>query len=157
MSKINLLLLLCIGCLLQPLCSYAQPATVQFEQTDSLQKSAKRTVVVFIHTGWCNYCKAMQNTTFKDKNIIRQLNNNFYFIDFDAEEKRTVFFNGQKFTYQPTGNNTGIHQLAEQLATVNNKIFYPTLCFLNDRFEIIFQTTEYQSKAMLEKILAKLK
>ena len=156
MMKEKLLILLFVGCFQYPTFSFAQLKTVQFEQIDSLQKIEKKTVLIFIHTDWCKYCQAMKSTTFKDKQIIEQLNNNFYFIDFNAEEKRAVVFNKHTLKYKPTGQNTGIHQLAEQLATVDNKVSYPTLCFLNADFEITFQTTEFKNNSDLEILLTKL-
>lgn len=99
----------------------------------------------------------MQNTTFKNDSVITLLNNKFYFVDFDAEEKRSVKFNGHTFNYKPTGSNTGIHELAEQLATVDQKISYPTLCFLNSKYEIIFQYNQYLNTHDLLNILHRLK
>jgi thioredoxin-related protein len=153
MNKIKLLILLFVGGLLCPTFSFAQLQSFQFEQIDSLQNLEKKTVVIFIHTDWCKYCEAMKNTTLKDKKIIERLNKSFYFISFNAEEKRSILFNRKKFTHKPTGNNIGSHQLAEQLATVNNKIAYPTLCFLNADFEIIFQISNYISISNLKKLL----
>ncbi len=153
MKKNKLLILFFVGCILHPTLAFAQLKTFPFEQIDSLQKIEKRTVVIFIYTDWCKYCHTMKNTTLKDKKIVNQLNNNFYFIEFNAEEKRTVLFKGQSLKYKPTGNNNGIHQLAEQLAIVNNKIAYPTLCFLNADFEIIFQISDYISGSHLIKLL----
>jgi thioredoxin-related protein len=157
MIKIKIFLILFFGCFMHPTFSIAQLKIFQFEQIDSLQKVEKKTVVIFIHTDWCRYCQAMKATTFKDKTIIDKLNRNFYFIDFNAEDKRDIFFNGRTFEYKPTGQNVGVHQLAEQLATVDNKIAFPTLCFLNMAYEIIHQTTDYKNKFELEKLLTKLK
>ena len=70
--------------------SFSQINTYHFEQLDSLQKKQKRNIVVFIHTDWCKYCKAMQNTTFKNDKIIHILNSEFYFIELNAEEKRDI-------------------------------------------------------------------
>lgn len=129
--------------LLLPNISFSQIKIVHFEQIDSLQKIEKRNVVVFIHTDWCKYCQTMQNTTFKNDSIVHKLNNQFYFIDLNAEQKRDIVFNGHTFKYKPTGANTGIHELAEQLATVDNKVAYPTLCFLNPTNEIIFHFNQF--------------
>lgn len=137
--------------------SYAQIQTVQFEQIDSLQKIEKRNLVVFIHTDWCKYCNAMQNTTFINDSIIKLLNESFYFIDLNAEEKQDILFNGNTFKYKPTGTNTGIHELAEQLGTVDNQVSYPSLCFLNPNNEIIFQHNQFINSKDLNVLLIRLK
>jgi thioredoxin-related protein len=152
----KLFLVLLAGCFWYPAISFAQLKPVEPEQIDSLQKAEKRIVVIFIHTDWCKYCQAFKNTTLTDKNVTEQLNNKFYFISFNAEEKRVVNFNRQKFHYKPTGSNTGIHQFAEQLALVEDTISYPAFCFLNPAFEIIYQTTDFKSKSDFLDLLKKM-
>jgi thioredoxin-related protein len=147
----------CICVFLQAQSLFAQIKTVRFEQIDSLQKIEKRNVVVFIHTDWCKYCQTMQNTTFKNDSIIYKLNTQFYFIDLNAEQKENIVFNGRTFKYKPTGTNTGIHELAEQLATVDNQVAYPTLCFLNSNKEIIFQYYQFINSTDLSTLLTRLK
>jgi thioredoxin-related protein len=136
---------------------FAQLNMVSFEQIDSLQKIQKRKVVVFIHTDWCQFCHAMKNTTFKNEHIIKELNDNFYFIDFNAEEKRTILFNKATFKFKSTGNTSGIHELAIQLGTINKQLNYPALCVLNSENEIIFQDNNYINPKEFQLILEKLK
>ncbi len=151
-----LIIIVWVCILLKTQTSFAQPKTYQFEQLDSLQKIEKRNVVVFIHTEWCKYCQTMQNTTFKNEIIINSLNDKFYFIDLNAEDKRNIIFNNHTFKYIPTGTNTGTHELAEQLGTFEKKFSYPTLCFLNTDKEIIFQYPQYINHSDLIKILQRL-
>ncbi len=148
---------LLLGILLFSKQSFAQLKTYQVEQIDSLQKIEKRMVLVFISTDWCRYCQTMKNTTFKNDKIVDQINKRFYFVDLNGEEKRTVVFKNHFFKYKPTGHNTGTHELAEQLGTVEGNIAYPTLCFLNTDSEIIFQYPQYIEHTDLMAILARLK
>lgn len=149
--------LLFLACVLVPNISHAQLNTYQFEQLDSLQKVDQRTVAVFIHTDWCKYCKAMQHSSFKDKTIAELLDNHFYLIDLNAEEKRSIHFHGHTFRYKPTGNDTGVHELAEQLGTIEGKISFPSLCFLNAKNEIIYQQGGFMDAEALQKVLEQLK
>lgn len=136
--------------------SFAQVHSYEFEQLDSLQQVESKNVIVFLHTDWCQYCKAMQNTTFKNENIIRSLNTKFYFIKFDGEEKRKVTFKGHVFQYRPTGNGVGSHELALELASKNGQVTYPTICILNHDNEIIFQNSGFLNAKELKGILDKL-
>lgn len=122
---------------------FAQLKLYSFEQIDSLQAIQKKKTIVFIHTDWCQFCQAMKNTTFKDKAIIEDLNTNFYFVDFNAEEKQTILFNQHSFTFKSNGNNSGTHELAIALGTMNNQITYPVVCILNSENDIIFQYNNY--------------
>jgi len=128
-----------------------------FEEIGALQQIQNRKTIVFIHTDWCQFCQRMKQTTFKKPEIIEKLNSNFYFIAFNAEEKRDIRFNNQIFKYQPTGNNVGVHEMALQLGTMNNQIVYPVLCVLNEKNEIILQYNNYLSPSDFKVLLEKLK
>lgn len=140
-----------------PVDSYGQLNKYQFEQIDSLQNEERRPVVVFIHTDWCKYCQAMQNTTFKNKDIVSLLNKDFYLVELNAEEKNDIQFYGHTFRFKPTGNNTGVHELAEQLSTIDGTISFPSLCFLNAENEIIYQHGGFIDSDTLLKVLEQLK
>jgi thioredoxin-related protein len=145
-----------LGSLLLSEKSHAQLKTYQFEQIDSLQQVEKRIVLVFIHTDWCKYCQAMRKTTFKNKDVIKLINEKFYFIDLDAEQKKSISFKGKKFKYKPNGTNIGIHELATELGTIGKQINYPTLCVLNEKNEIVFQYGGFLTAKELLKLLGKL-
>lgn len=136
---------------------FSQLQNSTFEAIDSLQQIQKRKVIVFIHTDWCQFCQRMKSTTFKNQEIIQKLNSDFYFVDFNAEEKSDIKFNNYIFKYQPTGNKVGVHQLALQLGTINSQIVYPVLCVLNDKNEILFQYNNYLSPKDFKPLLEKLK
>lgn len=153
--KKKLLLLLFLFLAIPP--GFAQLKLVSFEQIDSLQNIQKKKVVVFIHTDWCQFCHAMKNTTFKNEKIIRELNDNFYFIDFNAGEKRTIVYNKATFKFKSTGINSGIHELAIQLGTIDKQLNYPVLCILNSENEIIFQDSNYIKPKEFRLILEELK
>lgn len=131
----------------------AQLKNYQFSQLDSLQKLEKRSVIIFIHTDWCNYCQMMKNTTFKNNLIIQELNNNYYFVDLNAEEKSVIQFGGHLYKFKPSGLNTGIHELAEKLATMNEMVSYPTICILNPNYEIVFQYNQFINSIDFSSIL----
>lgn len=135
---------------------FCQLKSRTFGEIDSLQQIQKRKIIVFIHTDWCQFCQRMKATTFKNQEIIEKLNTDFYFIDFNAEEKRNITFNNHTFKYQPSGNNVGVHELALELGKIKNQIAYPILCVLNDKNEIIFQYNIYMAlkdfKALLENL-----
>ena len=153
--KKNLYLLLLLCCVIPA--GFAQLLSVAFEEIDSLQRIEKRKTIVFIQTDWCQFCHAMKNTTFKNEEIIKELNTAFYFVNFNAEEKRTVVFNKTIFQFKPTGNNSGTHELAIALGTINKQLNFPVLCVLNSENEIIFQHSGYLKPKELKLILAKLK
>ena len=133
--------------------SFSQLKSYKFEQIDSLQNVQKRNIIVFIHTDWCKFCEAMKNTTFKNKEVIAKLNNNFYFIDLNAEQLEPIVFDNKKYRFRPSGNKTGVHELAISLGTINGLINYPTLCILNENYEILYRKSTFLSAKDLIKLL----
>jgi len=131
MNKILFIILL-----ISQLC-FSQLKTYTFEEVDTL--SVKKPMIVFLHTDWCKYCKAMENTTFKNQKVIEELNANYYFVSFNAESKQSIKYQNQIFNYKSTGKKTGIHELAEALGKYKHKVVYPTTTVLNVKNEIIFQ------------------
>ena len=133
--------------------SIAQLKTHTFEEAEKLVKENPKPIVVFVHTSWCNYCKMMENSTFKNPEIITILNSEFYFISLDAESKSAIHFNGHMFQFIPRGQNTGIHELATALATINSKVVYPTVAILKSDYSIVFQKHSFLSGKELLVIL----
>jgi len=136
---------------------FAQLKTQSFEEAEKLCKENPKPFVVFVHTSWCNYCKMMENSTFKNPKIIQLLNTDFYFISLDAESKEDIHFNNQVFQFKPKGQNTGIHELATELATIDSEVVYPTVTVLQTDFSVVFQKHSFLSSKELLAVLEKIK
>jgi thioredoxin-related protein len=137
--------------------SFAQLKTYSFEEAEKLSKENPKPFVIFIHTSWCKYCKMMGNSTFKNPEIIKILNTDFYFISLDAENKTAIHFNNHTFKFQPKGENTGIHELATELATIDFQVVYPTIVVLETDFSIVFQKHSFLKAKELLVVLEKMK
>ena len=121
-----------------------------FEEVEELHQQIPKPILIFLYTDWCKICFGMKKTTFKNQEVIKLLNNNFYFVKLNAEEKQDITFLGKIFTYKPTGINTGMHELAVELGTIKKTIIYPTTIILNTVFEIDAQLTGlYNARKMI--------
>lgn len=136
-----------------PYWAKSQSGPVSFEELEEVQANQPRPVVVLIMTSWCKYCHDMKNSMLKNKEIANLLSSKYYFVFLNAEERKDIVYQGQRFKFKPTGNKTGVHELAEQLGTINNMISYPSLCFLNAENEIIYQHEGYLNSKALSEIL----
>jgi len=136
---------------------FAQLKIYTFEEAEKLSKVNPKPFVVFIHTSWCNYCKMMENSTFKNPEIIHLLNSEFYFISLDAESKDDIHFNNRRFQFIPNGQNTGIHELATALATINSQVVYPTVTVLDIDYSIKLQKHSFLNAKELIAILQRTK
>lgn len=128
-----------------------QNKPVQFEELKALQATKPRPLVVLIRTDWCKYCHAMQNTMIKNPKVSQLLRNEFYTVFLNAEEKKNILFAGREFKFR-----NGVNELATELATVNGRVSYPTLCILNAKNEIIYQYDGFLSVQAFENTLKKI-
>ena len=131
----------------------AQVRSINFHELKSLQQKEQRLVMVLVGTEWCKYCNAMKNSILRDKNLKVPLTTSFYPVFLNAEDKNPIVFADRVFKYKPTGVNTGVHQLAEELATIQGQVSYPSLVFLNYKNEIVYQNAGFLDPAKLKTLL----
>ncbi len=119
------------------------------EVEEALEKE-KRKVFVDVYTDWCGWCKQMDKTTFKDKEIINYINKNFYPVKFNAEQKETITLDGNKYKFVKSGRR-GYNQLAADL--LKGRLSYPSIVFLNDDLSLIQPIPGYLKAEKMEAIL----
>jgi len=135
------------------LCISQELHPLSFEELEVQQSLEPRYTLVFLYTDWCKFCAAMKNTSFKDESVVELLNKRFYFVPFDGEGKDEVVFMGRNFKYNPTGTKTGVHQIAEQLGTIDGQLAYPATVLLDPQFQIVFRHNAYLDAEQLLEIL----
>jgi thioredoxin-related protein len=107
---------------------------MSFEEAVKRSQTEKRKIFIDVYTDWCGWCKVMDKNTFSDPHVARVLNESFYPVKLDAEQREDIQFNGHTFKFVPQGNK-GYHELAAAL--LNNQLSYPTVVFLTEDFKII--------------------
>ncbi len=120
-----------------------------FEEALKKSKTEKRPVFIDVYTDWCGWCKVMDKNTFSDPVVARLLNEKFYAVKFNGEQKEDVVFDGRTFKFVPSGRN-GYHQLAAAL--LNNQLSYPTVVFLDEEFKMIQPLPGYRQAPEFHKI-----
>jgi len=148
-----------IGALMVSISNYAQKTKVHlnsynFQEIEQLQKKAPKPVVIFLYTDWCKICFGMKKNTFQNPEVIQKLNEDYYLILFNGEEKENITFLGKTFSYQPSGNS-GMHELAKQLTISEKRTSYPTTIILNNNYEIDLLMDGYLNAKKLTSILNK--
>lgn len=127
--------------------------TVAIDQLAKLQQKETRPVLVIIGTEWCRYCSAME-ASLKRKEFVEILDDQYYFVKIDGEERKALKFNDRTFYYRPTGASTGVHDLAAYLATdEKGSLSFPTVCILNGKNEIVFRYNGFLKRGELYKLL----
>jgi thioredoxin-related protein len=116
-------------------------AWMTFAEAVEKSKTTKRPIFIDVFTDWCGWCKVMDKNTFSDPKVASLLNEKFYAVKFDAEQRADVVFNGTTYKFVESGRS-GYHQLAAAL--LNNKLSYPTVVFLDENFAMIGPVPGYR-------------
>lgn len=127
--------------------------TYDISELDSLVEQADRPIVIFIHAEWCTYCRNMEHTTFRNEDIKKLLMSKYHFVSFDGEDKRSLKFDGNMFTYKPHGNTSGTNELTQLLAEVDGELSYPTLVIMTPSRKIVERYNTFLSSEHLLEIL----
>ncbi len=71
----------------------------------------------------------MDASTFVDPVIVKMMNENFYAVKLDAEQKDTIWFQDNAFVNPNPEGRKSSHQMAQAL--LKGKMSYPSFVFLN--------------------------
>jgi thioredoxin-related protein len=121
-----------------------------WEQMQAAQQTQPRNVLVDVYTDWCGWCKKMDATTFSHPEIVKYVNENYYAVKFNAEQRTPVIFNGKEYRFVSQGNR-GYHELAAYI--MNNRMSYPTTVYLDERLNLLSPVPGYLEPAIFETIL----
>ena len=109
--------------------------TTKIEWTDfegAIDKNAKDKKLIFIdvYTGWCGWCKKMDQSTFVEPEVVEYMNKYFYAVKMDAESKDPIAFREVLYEYKMY-NGKGYNELAVNL--MGGKMSFPTFIILSKR------------------------
>ncbi len=104
------------------------------EQAVKANKTTQKKFFIDVYTDWCGWCKRMDATTFSDPAVAKYINENFYPVKFNAEQREDFVFNGQTFKWQAGGRN-GVNMFAYTL--LDGRLGFPSYVYLTPNFERI--------------------
>jgi len=123
---------------------------LSFEEAVEKSKKEPRKLLIDIYTDWCGWCKKMDRDAYANEVIAEYINENYYAVKFDAEQREDIEFDGHTFKFVAQGKR-GVHELAAALT--NNKLSYPTTVFMDEKFQIIQPIPGYMNAKSLEPII----
>ncbi|AZA53611.1 thioredoxin family protein [Chryseobacterium sp. G0201] len=132
----------------------SQIKTGTFSDLEILQKENPKPTIIHLYTDWCSVCKIESFQLNKSKDLVKMINDNFYFINFEAEKtKDKIQFQGKEFNYLPNGNS-GIHQLALALSKNKKQPVYPLWIILDSNQNLVYyHEGEFKPEMMKQKLL----
>jgi thioredoxin-related protein len=123
---------------------------LKIEDLEAAQAKEPRKVIIDLYTDWCHWCHKMDKNTFQNPGIAAYVNENFYAVRFNAEQKDTIVFKGQKFGFVAKGRK-GYNELAAALA--KGRLSYPTIVYLDLESNLIQAVPGYMDAAAFEKVI----
>lgn len=114
-------------------------------------KKEKRKIVLDVYTEWCKWCKQMENTTFQQPELAAYINENFYPVKLNAEQKEELEYRDKVYKFVRNGN-MGYHELAAEL--LRGRLSFPALIFLDEDLNVIQSFVGYKTPLQLEQIAA---
>ena len=113
---------------------------VNIEEAQRLGKEEPRKIFVDVYTDWCGWCKKMDRSTFADESVVDYVNENYYAVKLNAESSKKIKFNG--------------HEMTEAYLARSMRVSgYPTIVFIDEKFESIRPIPGYRTAAQFKKIL----
>ena len=100
-----------------------------WDEAIKANKVKPKKLFIDVYTDWCGWCKRMDATTFSDEKVVKYINDNFYAVKFNAEQKEDILYKGHTLKYQPNGRR-GFHGLAYSL--LDGKLGYPSYVYLDE-------------------------
>lgn len=123
---------------------------LSFEEAVAKSKEEPKKLLIDIYTDWCGWCKKMDKEAYSNAELVSYINENYYPVKFNAEQKDAIQFDGHTFKFVPQGRR-GVHELAAALT--NNKLSYPTTVFMDEEFRIIQSLPGYRDAKGMDPIL----
>ncbi len=131
---------------------------ISWEEAVALNKIEKKKIFIDIYTEWCKWCSKMDETTFGNPEISQYMNEHFYAVKFDAEQKEPIVFKDKTYKYVSVEEaNThdiaveGYHELAFEIT--KGRLSYPTFVFLNEDLEVIQPIPGFKKAEVFEMIM----
>lgn len=120
------------------------------EEAVALSEKNPKKIFMDVVTVWCGWCKKMDREVFSQKDIVDILNDDYYAVRLDAQQKEDITFLDETFEYQMYGQK-GFNRFAVEL--LKGKMGFPSLVFLDEEFKIIQSLEGYQQADRLTLIL----
>ncbi|MDX1666172.1 MAG: DUF255 domain-containing protein [Saprospiraceae bacterium] len=113
-----------------------------WEEAIAANKEEPKKLFIDVYTDWCGWCKKMDQTTFSDPKVAAYLNENFYPVKFNAEQRESIVYDGHELKYKQAGRR-GVHELAYSL--LNGRLSYPSYVYLDEERKRITISPGYKA------------
>jgi thioredoxin-related protein len=123
---------------------------ISFEQAVQLSQKQKKKILIDVYTDWCSWCKFMDRNTYTNEEVVNYINEHFYAVKFNAEQKEDITFKGKVYHFVKTSRN-GYHELAAEL--LKGQLGFPSTVFLDESQSVLQSIQGYKDPLSFEMII----
>ena len=124
---------------------------LSWEEAMERQEIEPKKIIVDVYTSWCGYCKKMDKNTFTDETVISSIQDGFYAVKFNAEQREDIEFSGNTFKFLQDAGRRGVHELA--VALLDSRMGYPSFVYFDEEMARIMISPGYkEAPAMLKEL-----
>lgn len=103
------------------------------EAEEVQKKNPNKPYFIDFYTNWCGWCKKMDQSTFKEEEVVKHINENYIPVKFNAETKEDVTFKGKVYKYVTASNGRGVNAFA--YFSLKGRLSYPSYAVINGEGE----------------------
>lgn len=103
---------------------------LDFETAIDRNAKNKKFIFIDIYTNWCTWCKKMDQSTFKNPDVIKYMDHYFYCVKINAESSEAIAYKEVLYELKNYGTKK-YNELAVNL--MSGKISFPSFIVLNKR------------------------
>lgn len=124
--------------------------SIQISEIESKLNQNPKNIIIELYTDWCGICAIQDKKIQKNDELVSLLENEFYYVKFNAESTESFVLNGINFE----NKDHKIHDFAKAISSDSNA--FPAWIIMNSKFEIIFQYNGLIETEDLKSILLEL-
>jgi len=106
------------------------------EEAKGIAKNGNKLILIDFNADNCGWCKKLEDTTYKEKNVIKIVNENFVFVHFDLDIEANKEIYIEKYHKYVQG-------------------YLPTLLILDSEGKALYRITGYKTGEQLTELLDK--
>ncbi len=96
-------------------------------QLNEAYRKNPKPILVDVYTSWCGWCKVMDRQTYGNAKVVSYINEHYYAVKLNAEQKDSLEWNGKKYGYDEANK---VNELAVYLCY--GQLSFPTTVFVTD-------------------------
>lgn len=107
---------------------------ISIEEAEAASKKQPKKILIDVYTDWCGWCKRMDANTFQKEEVAKLVNEKYYAVKLDGEQKDSIVFKGKTYKFVAKGRR-GYNELAALL--LQGRLAYPSIVYLDENLNLI--------------------